>query len=146
MLARLVRRLSSGAALLVAALALACQDDPTAPEAPPSARPTLDGAGTGGAPVASDKFDYSPGDSGLVTGGGWQPGEAVVLEFVETPQVHPAESLFTAATEAGDIRNRQYVLQDHDLRQSFTLIATGRTSGLSAQTTFTDGPFSPSPG
>ncbi|HZY10562.1 MAG TPA: hypothetical protein VFF29_05350, partial [Bacteroidota bacterium] len=37
------------------------------------------------ATVTTDKADYSPGDTVLVTGSGWQPGESVQLVFVEDP-------------------------------------------------------------
>ena len=88
--------------------------------------------------VMTDKQDYVPGETVLITGSGWEPGETVALELVETPLIHPAEMLYAIADDAGNITNAEYVIQDHDLGQSFTLTATGLSSGLTAQTTFTD--------
>ena len=88
--------------------------------------------------VMTDKEDYVPGETVLITGSGWEPGETVALELVEEPLIHPAETLYAIADDAGNITNAEYVIQDHDLGQSFTLTATGQTSGLQAVTTFTD--------
>ncbi|MFV7237000.1 hypothetical protein, partial [Flavobacterium sp. ZB4R12] len=90
------------------------------------------------ATVTTDKSDYAPGETVIVTGTNWQPGETVKLTFTETPLIHPEEYLYATADAAGNIYNNQYVIQNHDVGQLFTLIATGLTSGYSAQTLFTD--------
>ena len=87
--------------------------------------------------VATDRPDYVPGEAATITGSGWTPGETVALEFVESPLVHPAEVIHTIADNAGNIY-AGYVVDDHDLGRTFTLTATGQTSGKTAQTTFTD--------
>ena len=92
----------------------------------------------GQATVTTDKTDYSPWDTVVVTGSGWQPGETVQLVFDENPYIHPPDTLYTAADSSGNIYNNAYIIQDHDLGQTFTLTATGQSSGLTAQTTFTD--------
>ena len=101
---------------------------PPAPDIPTTTSPT----------VMTDKQDYVPGETVLITGSGWAPGETVALEFVETPLIHPAETLYVIADDTGNITNAEYVIQDHDIGQTFTLTATGLTSGLTAQTIFTD--------
>src|SRR6266704_5088530 len=50
------------------------------------------------AAIATDKRDYAPGDSVIMTGHGWTPGETVTIELVEDPMLdtHPA---LTAVTD-----------------------------------------------
>ncbi len=90
------------------------------------------------ATVTTDKDDYVPGETVIITGSGWQPWETVELYILEEPEIHPGETLYADADGAGEISNNEYVIQDHDLGQTFTLTATGLTSGMIAQTTFTD--------
>ncbi|WP_165930057.1 gliding motility-associated C-terminal domain-containing protein, partial [Flavobacterium caseinilyticum] len=90
------------------------------------------------ATVTTNKLDYTPGQTVIITGTNWQPGETVKLTLVETPLIHPEEYLYAVADSAGNIYNNEYVIQLHDIGQSFTLTATGITSGYSAQTFFTD--------
>ena len=40
------------------------------------------------ATIKTDKDDYAPGELAVITGSGWQPGEAVTLIFQEDPAVH----------------------------------------------------------
>ncbi|HXF48904.1 MAG TPA: HYR domain-containing protein [Verrucomicrobiae bacterium] len=94
----------------------------------------------GQATVTTDKMDYHPGDTVIITGSGWQAGETVLLEIVESPFIHPAETLFAVASGSGDIYNNQYIIQLHDLGQTFTLTAIGQSSGMTASTMFTDAP------
>ncbi|MGE0822041.1 MAG: hypothetical protein AB7G75_03545 [Candidatus Binatia bacterium] len=87
--------------------------------------------------VRTDRDDYPPGDTVYIAGGGWQPGELVTLEIEETgPQdFHPTETLHAIADAQGNIY-AGYVIQDHDLGQSFVLTASGTTG--TAETMFTD--------
>ncbi|HZY10938.1 MAG TPA: hypothetical protein VFF29_07265, partial [Bacteroidota bacterium] len=91
------------------------------------------------ATVTTDKLDYMPGEHVIVSGSGWAPGETVSLLFEESPYIHPPQTLYTVADGAGNISNSDYLIEDHDLGQTFTLTATGLSSGLVAQTIFTDG-------
>src|SRR6185436_13434507 len=88
--------------------------------------------------VATDFPDYFPRETVVITGSGWEPGETVALEIVEDPISHPAELLHAIADDPGGNILAGYVVDDHDLGHTFTLTATGQTSGLTAQTTFTD--------
>jgi hypothetical protein len=144
--ARVVRAFRPVLPALIIATA-SCSDRPTQPVLAPGA-PTLDalvaGSTEGLAPVsgdsyvATDKSDYQPGENVVVTGGGWQPGETVVLEFVESPLVHAPDTLEAVADERGLIENSEYLLEEHDLGQSFTLNAKGQSSGFQASAEFTD--------
>jgi hypothetical protein len=89
------------------------------------------------ATVMTDKGDYIPGEVVQITGSGWEPGETVELYLVGEPPTHDPETIYAVTDESGKMF-AQYVVQEYDLGRSFTLTATGMTSGLSAQTTFTD--------
>jgi hypothetical protein len=93
------------------------------------------------AAVSTDKDDYQPGDTITVTGAGWEPGETVSLLFHEEidPQVHPDKVLSAVADADGHLFNHEYEVEESDLGVRFTLVASGQTSGRTAQTTFTDG-------
>ena len=93
------------------------------------------------ATIATDKPDYLPTDYVLVTGSGWLPGETVKLDFHETliDLFQQTITYYTVADSEGNIRDIQYLIELRHLGASFILTATGLTSGLTAQTTFTDG-------
>jgi hypothetical protein len=98
-------------------------------------------AGEPGAPLATvitDREDYPPGDTVVVTGTGWEPGEVVSMLLHEEPAVHSDRTLTAVADSAGNIFNDSFVLGEDDLGVRFVLTAVGQTSGRSAQTTFTD--------
>lgn len=59
------------------------------------------------ATVMTDKSDYIPGETVLITGSGWEPGETVALELVEEPLIHPAETLYAIADAEGNITNAE---------------------------------------
>jgi hypothetical protein len=105
------------------------------------------------ATVATDKEDYPPGETVTVTGAGWLAGETVTLRFYEDTVINLNRTLSAVADESGHILNAQFVTMEQDVGVRFVLVATGETSGKTAQTTFTDGtmritaatptPFSP---
>ena len=87
--------------------------------------------------VTTNKTDYLPGETVLITGSGWTAGETVnlVIEhqiFTE----HPDEYLTAVANTNGTISNNEYVILEWDLGETFLLTATGETG--TATTTFTD--------
>jgi hypothetical protein len=90
------------------------------------------------ATVMTDRADYAPGEIVTITGSGWQPGETVTLSFVESPLLDTHPDLTAVADGNGNIFNNQFSPDEHDVNISFTLTATAGTSGLQAQTTFTD--------
>lgn len=90
------------------------------------------------ATVMTDKADYAPGEIVIITGSGWQAGETVTLNFVESPLLDTHPDLTAVADDSGNIFNNQFSPDSHDVDITFTLTATGGASGLQAQTTFTD--------
>ena len=90
------------------------------------------------ATVMTDQADYAPGTIVTITGSGWQSGETVTLSFVESPLIDTHPDLYAVADANGNIVNSQFSPDSHDVNITFTLTATGQTSGLTAQTIFTD--------
>jgi hypothetical protein len=93
---------------------------------------------TSPATVTTDKTDYQPGDTVTITGTGWAPGEKINMLLHADPTTHEDINLSSVADENGNFANTDYVVQDSDLGVTFLLTATGETSALTAQTTFTD--------
>ncbi|QNA43363.1 YDG domain-containing protein [Lacibacter sediminis] len=98
----------------------------------------------GQATVTTDKPDYQPGDTVVITGTGWQPGETVTLDVEEDPK--PAtcllpHDLVAVADADGKIYSKEFLIKENHLGVTFTLTATGQSSGLVAVTTFTDALF-----
>src|SRR5437867_4356474 len=89
--------------------------------------------------IKTDKDDYRPGVRAIITGGGWAPGEAVTLVFVEVPQRHPAQFLKLTADASGNLYYDQWAPERHDVGVRFYVTAAGSLSGSQAQMTFTDG-------
>src|SRR5438552_15174903 len=90
------------------------------------------------ATVATDKPDYAPGQTVVITGSGWEPGETVVLVLHEDPPLDPDLQLTPVADANGDFINTEFIVDVFDIGVSFTLSAAGTSSGLTAVTTFTD--------
>jgi hypothetical protein len=97
------------------------------------------GTVSNGQTVTTDKSDYQPGETVIISGTGWMPGETVQLYIEKEPPVTDPFTLFATADADGNILNTEYVVQEIDLGVTFTLTATGLTSGYSAVTYFTDG-------
>ena len=91
--------------------------------------------------ITTDKLDYQPGDIVVVTGSGWQSEETVKLTFDEIPY-NPPVTYYATADDEGNIYNTQYVIEERHLGSTIALTAVGQTSGLTAQTIFTDTPDS----
>src|SRR6185503_12623092 len=96
------------------------------------------------AKVSTDKPDYSPGQTVIITGSGFWPNEIVTLQVVhidggaEGGEGH--EPWNVAADEEGNFTSQWFVSPDDSLGATFLLTALGNGSGLTAQTTFTDKP------
>lgn len=100
---------------------------------------TAAGAGnTGAATIKTDKGDYAPGETATFTGSGWTAGETVTITLHENPLEHPDSVLSAVADQTGNITNNKKIVEDHDLGVTFYATAKGGTSGLIAQTSFTD--------
>ncbi|RYY45619.1 MAG: hypothetical protein EOO06_16180 [Chitinophagaceae bacterium] len=91
--------------------------------------------------VETNKEDYHPGEYLIVGGAGWQPGETVKLNIVETPTLCPnGHNLYSTVDDMGEFLNNQFLFNQNHLGVSFILTATGLSSGATASTSFTDGP------
>jgi HYR domain len=90
------------------------------------------------ATVTTDKTDYQPGDTVIITGTNWQAGETVELTLHRDNET-PDTVLSAVADADGNIQNAEYLVQQTDLGVVFLLTAIGESSSYSAQTTFTDG-------
>jgi len=102
-------------------------------------------AQTSGPTVTTDQSDYPPGGTVYITGSGFAPGETVTNQVLHIPDIadnvtSPAHQPWTVtADENGNFSTTWYVPLDQDeAGATLQLTATGKTSGLTAQTTFTD--------
>ena len=86
--------------------------------------------------VQTDQSDYPPGTTVTITGSGWQPGETVTIQLVESPLIDTHGPYTVAADTNGNISDSSFVTDTHDLDVKFNLTAVGSVS--QAQTTFTD--------
>jgi len=94
---------------------------------------------TTGATIETDLDDYAPGGFVYLTGRGWAPNESVHFVMTEDPDVHEDVVADVEADSTGAFSLRFYEVQRSDLGVTFTLTATGNTSGSVAIATFTDG-------
>jgi K319L-like, PKD domain len=131
---------------LLAAAFVACGRDSniTAPPiaSPAASRPTaLAAVGTDtttGARIETNQDDYVPGEFVHVDGSGWAPNETVHLVMTEDPDTHPDVSQDVVADSTGAFSIHFYDVEENDLGVTFTLTATGETSGSVAVAVFTD--------
>src|SRR6266542_3984879 len=93
------------------------------------------------ATVTTDKLDYPPGTPVIVSGTGWQPNESVTITLHEDPHITTENPhTFTVQADAsGNFTFQEYAPEDADVGVSYIVAAVGQSSGLAAQTTFTDG-------
>src|SRR5688572_22099081 len=115
--------------------------EPETPEAlpVPVAAPALGVDSTTGASIETSQDDYAPGEVVHLVGRGWAPGETVNLHMTEEPDTHADVDTNVVADGAGGFSIHFYDVQQHDLGVTFTLTATGATSGSVAVAVFTDG-------
>jgi hypothetical protein len=131
---------------LVALVVAACGGEvgitePVAPTAPPMSGGIL-ALGVDsitGASIETNKDDYSPGEVVHLVGRGWAAGETVNLHMTEAPNTHADVDTNVVADASGGFDIHFYDVQPHDFGVTFTLTATGQTSGSRAVATFTDG-------
>ena len=83
--------------------------------------------------VATDQTDYAPGSTAIISGGGYQPGDAITLQVVHTdgnPDVSPANDPWTVtADDSGNISSSWYVDPDSSAGDSLELQANDPTTG-----------------
>jgi len=99
---------------------------------------TVEAGNSTGAVVKTDKDDYAPGTTVVITGSGWEPGETVKLTLHMDP-LRDADTELTAIADADSkFTNTEFAPKEYDVGVRFVLTAVGQTSGRRAQTTFTD--------
>jgi hypothetical protein len=135
------QRVFAGALLAIVAAACGGDGKVTEPTAATNLRP-LAAIGTDpvtGATIETNQDDYLPGEIVHVNGRGWTANETVNLYMSEDPDTHEDVSMDVQADSSGAFSVHFYDVQQYDLGVTFTMTATGRTSGRKAVATFTDG-------
>ena len=136
-----MRRLQVLAAVVIASL-IACNTeskDILAPERPVGPMASVGVDPLSGATIETNQDDYAPGELVRVTGHGWALNETVHLEMTEAPDTHGDVTQDVQADSTGAFDTPFYDVQNHDLGVTFTLTATGQSSGSKAVAVFTDG-------
>lgn len=92
------------------------------------------------ASVLTDTTDYAPGDSVIITGGGFWADETVTIDITNilNPGLGDAEPWDVYADANGAIET-YWIVPEEAIDQKFILTAEGQSSGLFASTMFTDG-------
>src|SRR5438093_1860485 len=97
------------------------------------------------ATLTSDQADYAPGSTAYITGSGFAQGETVQCQVLHIPDsgdnnTSPAHLPWpVTADAAGNFQTSWLVPIDQDeIGATLQLTATGQSSDLTAQTTFTD--------
>ena len=91
--------------------------------------------------VQTDKYDYQPGETAVISGAGFRPGELVRVQVEHSNGLNDGAGHLPFAASAGDdgrFTATWFVDPDDSLDSIFRLTATGTDSGLRATTTFTD--------
>ena len=101
---------------------------------------TMEAGNASGATVKTDKDDYAPGETVVISGTGWEAGETVKLTLHMDPLRDSDTELSATADASGNFTNTDFAPGTYDVGVRFVLTALGTTSGRRAQTTFTDGP------
>lgn len=93
------------------------------------------------AAVRSDKSDYHPGETAVITGYGFGPNEEVTLQVVHAnggANGSGHDPFFTTADTAGRILATWFVDPDDSQGSKFLVSASGRNTGRRASTVFWD--------
>src|SRR5439155_6934399 len=95
----------------------------------------MEAPGSSGATVTTDKSDYMPGETVVISGSLWTPNQAVALHIDDSNNVSRWDASAMADGQ-GNISNSEFVIQPQDVGLAFTLIATQGV--VTAWTQFTD--------
>jgi hypothetical protein len=93
--------------------------------------------------VETDKYKYQPGETAVIAGAGFLPGESVSVHVEHSNGRNDGAGHLpfpVAAETDGTIHSTWEVAPDDSEGAIFRLTATGATSGLTATTTLTDPP------
>ena len=137
-------------ALVLAALGVACGDQPTEVVVDQEA---VRGAGMAQTPgmtadatatsddglvITTDKDDYQPGDTVYFSGSGWAANDVLDIVLTDDPLTHDPHRWTVDVDESGTFRDSTYVVDEGDLNVTFTLVATSRATERSLTVVFTD--------
>jgi hypothetical protein len=93
------------------------------------------------ATIQTDKFDYQPGETAIIAGTGFAPGENVTLQVLHANGLVDGdghEPFTVLADGSGNIDAQWFVNPDDSSGATFLLTAVGQTSGRTARAVFTD--------
>ena len=99
---------------------------------------TMQAGNASTAKIWTDRLDYAPGDTVTLHGSGWGPGELVTIVRHEDPLVEADSTILVMADGFGNFIERSFVPDAQDILTRFVMTADGGTSGMRAQTSFTD--------
>ncbi|GJM61278.1 hypothetical protein PEDI_18300 [Persicobacter diffluens] len=88
--------------------------------------------------ISTDKVDYMPGETVILTGKGWNPFEKVRFYLEEFPNRHLNKDTTLYANALGQFSEPFYLVQNSDLGVTFQLSAQGGYSSRVVTTTFND--------
>jgi len=88
--------------------------------------------------ITTDKSDYAPGETVIITGTGWMAGEQVIMVVHEAPPLNADVTLSSVASASGSFTNKGFVVPSNADLSTYTVDATGVSSGLTAEATFAD--------
>ena len=93
--------------------------------------------------VFTDRPNYFPGETALISGSGFSPNEVVTLQVVHVDDTDEGglghEPWNVTADSLGNFSSTWFVDPDDSAGATFRLTATGNSSGLFAEYVFTDG-------
>jgi len=91
--------------------------------------------------VATDKGDYQPGETAVITGWGFAPNEWVMLQVAHVNGLADGnghEPFYALSDEAGNVTATWYVDPDDSIGSYLQLTGLGESSGVAGSATFWD--------
>jgi hypothetical protein len=91
--------------------------------------------------ASSDKEDYLPGETAIITGSGWKLDQYVDVHFEEAPAFHGdhQHDYHNTVVKADGTWEIRYPIEQRHKGVAFTVHVIGKQSGYEATTWFTDG-------
>ena len=87
--------------------------------------------------LTTNKALYFPGESPVITGSGWEPGERIIIVRQDYAS-GKSSSLHAVADEHGNFTTAELTPKNHQRGVKFILTAMGQSSGYVAQTSYKD--------
>ncbi|MBK5284418.1 MAG: hypothetical protein JJE25_03360, partial [Bacteroidia bacterium] len=89
--------------------------------------------------LTSDHLDYSPGDTAILSGCGFQPGETVTMQVVRADgSPSTGDTPWNIVADANGCFSTGWIVPADAWQQLLLATADGQSSGSHAETTFTD--------